>query len=456
MSSDSTASPSCSRSLSRPPLPPFLCLTTPQGKVCSSNRLGGYKFNIKSLGRTFHHIVFPRESGTGNRLVAGATVEDEDAVCITRTAKLTKRRTTGRHASRPSTTSIVSQLSASHISTSRSPRPFITSFPPLNVSDIPPRSPTNKSPFSAILLSGGDEEREEDNPALALRHTEQVHRARLAKLTRHLGEEIPAELVLSPVFLSRGTSCSSIYSHRGGHHYKHRSLDPSSSLQKSCVAGSTKGSLRRSKSLMERGDSHCPLMLSATGFTPKMPSTEYIASGVRNTETTIHIDNPVPPPCTTAEARYSTSLMNISNGDVLHERVSTNLYPVSSPYTFRPPDETAGPASTHSLSTSRTPPEPAALPRRPATADPSRRVEKLENFFGVAHDDLSVRGTAQTLQCSSANATGDFAIGIHARESQLEVEVKVIKPARFWNSRETAQSIRPGDVIDQLRMMKAS
>ncbi|KAF8443116.1 hypothetical protein L210DRAFT_3158988 [Boletus edulis BED1] len=209
---------------------------------------------------------------------------------------------------------------------------------------------------------------------------------------------------------------------------------------------------------MERGDSHCPLMLSATGFTPKTPSTGYIASGVRNTDTTIHIEpilNPVPPPCTTPEARCSTSLMNISNGDVLHERVSTNLC-VSSPYTFPPLDETAGSASTHTLSTSRTPPEPTALPRRPATADPSRRVVKLENFFGVAHDDLSVRGTAQTLQCSSANATGDLAIGHHARESQLEVEVKVIKPARFWNSREMAQSIHPGDVIDQLRMMKAS
>ncbi|KAG6376930.1 hypothetical protein JVT61DRAFT_962 [Boletus reticuloceps] len=287
MSSDSTASPSCSRSLSRPALPLFLRLTTPQENVGSSNRLGGYKFNIKSLGRTFHHIVFPRESGMGNHLVAGAMVEDEDAVCITRTAKLTKRRTTGRHASRPSTTSIVSQLTASHISASHSPRTLITSFPPLNVSDVPPRSPTNKSPFSAILLSGGDEEREEDNPALALWHTEQVHRARLAKLTRHLGEEVPAELVLSPVFLSRGTSCSSIHLRRGGHHHKHRSPDPLSSMQKSCVAGSTEGSLRRSKSLMEQGDSHCTLMLSAIGFTPQMSSTEYIASGVRNTESTV-------------------------------------------------------------------------------------------------------------------------------------------------------------------------
>ncbi|KAG6376929.1 hypothetical protein JVT61DRAFT_961 [Boletus reticuloceps] len=148
--------------------------------------------------------------------------------------------------------------------------------------------------------------------------------------------------------------------------------------------------------------------------------------------------------------------MNISNGDVLHERVSMNPYSVSSPYTSPPPDETAGPASAHTHSASRTPPKPTALPRRPATADPSWRVEKLENFFGVAHDDLSARGTAQTAQCSSANATGDLAIGIHARKSQLEVEVKVIKPVRFWNTRATAQSIRPGDVIDQLRMMKAS
>ncbi|KAF8140126.1 hypothetical protein EV363DRAFT_329393 [Boletus edulis] len=209
---DSTASPS---SISRPVLlPPFLHLTAPQENIDSSNRLGGPKLTIKGFSRAFHRTVFPRPSSAVNRLerVAEATLADENAVCITRTANSTKH-TTGRYASQPSTTSTISHSTASRISTPRSSRALITSFPPLNVSDVPPRSPTNKSPFSAILLSGGDEEHEEEeNPEYALWYTEQLHRARLAKLTRHLGEEIPAELVLSPAFLSHGTPPSVIHS----------------------------------------------------------------------------------------------------------------------------------------------------------------------------------------------------------------------------------------------------
>jgi hypothetical protein len=282
-----TASSSSSHSIPRPALPPFLHLTTPQEKDNPSNCPGGSQLTIKSFGRAFHHIVFPRRLGTVGRLerVAEVTVEDEDVVCRARPSNSMTRKAPGYPVPRPSTLSIISQSTASYISAPRSPTTSITSFPLLDVSDIPSRSPTNKSPFSAILLAGEDEEREDDDPALALWLTEQLHLARLAKLTRHLGEEIPAEMVPSPTFLTHGTFRSSVHSRRGGYHHRRRSLDLSSFMQRSSVTGSTEGISRRSNSL--KGQSQTHHTVSVTGTTPNMPSTEYIADGVRSVETTV-------------------------------------------------------------------------------------------------------------------------------------------------------------------------
>lgn len=280
--SHETASASSSRSTSRPALPPSLRLTTPRENDHNcSDRSRRSKLTKQSFSRVFHHIVFPGRLDTVSRLerVAEVTVEGENVVCSTRVSPSIKRKTVGRSVSQHSTPSTVSQSTASHISTPRSPRTLITSFPPLNVSDIPPRSPTNKSPFSAVLLAQEDEE---DDPTLALSHTEQLHRARLAKLTRHLGEEIPAELVLSPAFLSHGSprSESFVHSRHGGYHHKRRSLDPSSFMQELSVTGSTEGVFRRTKLLKEQDDTH-----SVTGIIPEMPRTE--VSGVRSAKTTV-------------------------------------------------------------------------------------------------------------------------------------------------------------------------
>lgn len=282
-----TASSSSSRSIPAPVLPPFLHLTSPQGNHDSSNCPGGSKLSMKSFGRAFHHIVFPKRFDKIDRLerVAEAMVEDENAVCSTRPSNSMKRRMLDRPASfRLSTTSIVSQQS--HISTPQcSPTTLIMSFPSLNVSDIPSRSPANKSPFSAVLLVEEDGEDEDEDPALALWQTEQLHRARLAKLTRHLGEEIPAEMVLSPAVISHGSLRASVHSRRGGYHHKRRSLDPSAFKQESFVTGSAERVLRKSKSLKVQGDTPPPL--SVTGTTPKTPNTAYIAGGVRKAETTV-------------------------------------------------------------------------------------------------------------------------------------------------------------------------
>ena len=170
--------------------------------------------------------------------------------------------------------------------------------------------------------------------------------------------------------------------------------------------------------------------------------------------------NPATTPSSTPEAWHSNSPMNIPNGDVLTERVSVDTHSDSLSHSSRPSIETPSEASPFSLRASRVPPKSRTLPRRRATVDESRRVEKLANFFGVSQDDVSViaqaRGTAQKLRSLSTSAAGDLAIGIHAQDSQLEVEVKVSKPTRLWNRREKTQSVHPADVMDRLRMMRAS
>jgi len=280
-----TASSLSSRSISCPALPPLLHLDTLQENNVHSNRPGSSKLTIKSFSRAFHHIVFPSLSGSVGRLdkVAEATVEDENAVCNIRPSNPMKRKTPVYPASRSSTSSTVPRSTAPYVSTPRSPTTLITSFSPLNVFDIPSRSPTKKSQSYAVLLAGEDEEHEEDNPALTLWHTERLHRARLAKLTRHLGEEIPTEMVLGPVFLSHRTSHFSVH---GGYHRKRRSLDPLSFMQESFVTTSAEGVLRRSKSLGGPGDTRRTMSVSGT-TTPKMPSKKCIAGGVCSAETTV-------------------------------------------------------------------------------------------------------------------------------------------------------------------------
>jgi hypothetical protein len=170
--------------------------------------------------------------------------------------------------------------------------------------------------------------------------------------------------------------------------------------------------------------------------------------------------NPATTLNTTPETWHSNSPINILNGDVLTERVSVDTHSDSLSHSSRPSVETSSDASPFSHRASRIPPKSRTLPRRRATVDASWRVEKLANFFGVNQEDVSAvaqaRGTAQRHQSLSTSAAGDLAIGIHAPNSQLEVEVKVSKPARFWNRRATTKSVRPADVMDTLRMMRAS
>ena len=120
--------------------------------------------------------------------------------------------------------------------------------------------------------------------------------------------------------------------------------------------------------------------------------------------------------------------MKIPDGDVLHERVAMDTH--SPPPSVEPTPSEASPSSPRN---SRAPAKAKTF-RRPATADSCQRVEKI----------------------SPNSAAGDLALGIDAPMSRLGVEVKISKPARFWKGKPTTKNVHPNDVMDKLRMMKAS
>ncbi|KIJ68275.1 hypothetical protein HYDPIDRAFT_106446 [Hydnomerulius pinastri MD-312] len=470
-------------------LPPSLHLNAPSQDLNIPERPEGSRLTVKNFTRAFHELIFSRRPGREGALdkVAEAADEDEDENSPSKPVHSMKRRRLVRHTSRRlSTSSVTSRPSSSHHPVAvRSTRTLVTSHPSLRVSDVPPRSPTNKSPFSAVLLSRDSEEDLEDDPSLSSWHTEQLHRARLAKLTRHLGEEIPAEMVLGPAFLSQGDSVPCARPQRGGrHHHKRRSLDPAAFLQSESALnfGEGSGNLRRSRSLWAQDDRHSEIAdvgSPATAIAVNAANSEHkngrLQFETENADALMAVPVSCPPaPGAPQEVAPTAAALSSEppklivdipkSGALLYERVSVDTSsenPVSP--SSRPSYDAVSETSHSSPRVSRAPLKSRTLPRRPATADASRRVEKLANFFGVDHQDLTaaaqLRGTARTLQYASSNAAGDLAIGIHSPHTSLDVDVQVHKPSRFWgfmDGRATAKNVHPDDVMQKLRTMKAS
>ncbi|KAG9314507.1 hypothetical protein JVU11DRAFT_5304 [Chiua virens] len=441
MSCETTTSPSCR--IPRRALPPSLHLVSHPENDGSLRHPRDSQETTETFNQLFHRFFHARRSSTVERLqqVGEEVVEGEKVVRSVRPKNSLRRQKIDQSAPlrRPLHPIISQTTTTSRMSTPQCPpTTLITSFPSLSVSDIPSKSPTNKSPFSAVLLAGEDEECEEEDPD-AIWRTEELHRARLAKLTRHLGEEIPAEMVLSPVLLSRGTSRSSVYARCGGYHHRRKSLDPSALVQDSSISA---GVVRRSKSLKVRGNIY-PI-LPATSMTPGITST---ASGKITTNTVAVIPNPGQPPSTTPE---TLPPMDAVDGDIQDKRASMD--------TSRPSVETLSETSPYVSSTTPLSRKPS---RRPATADAARRVEKLADFFGVDEEDVSAvtlpYSTAHTVRFStSTGAAGDLAAGLDVPDPQVEVEVKISKPTRFWNNRGMTRATHLEDVRDKLRAMKAS
>ena len=115
-----------------------------------------------------------------------------DSALVHTSRKLSLRRPPRRSSS----SSFVTQTSSSQHATTSTAR-LVIPQPSLSTAGITPKSPTINSPF--IPDHDGDDREESGDETSPGRQKEvRLQMARLAKLRRHLGEDIPPEMVLSP------------------------------------------------------------------------------------------------------------------------------------------------------------------------------------------------------------------------------------------------------------------
>ncbi|KAG0709031.1 hypothetical protein DFH29DRAFT_354303 [Suillus ampliporus] len=243
-----TASKSISPSLT---LPPSLDLNTIPQKAETQTIHDGPWPTAAKLSRVFS---LPRLGTNADKSRENIPVVPNQSDHI---AVRTHRKRLVRH---PSSRRLSSMTTPAQISSSQHSTPFTSTLvmprpPSRSTTDIAPKSPTDKSSFSHAMSVGDETDEDSDDPTTHHRKVMQLQMARLAKLTRHLGEEIPPELILSsalptdtaefrslaenlPVNLSRG-------------HQRRWSLDPTADLQ-STPALSRSSTLRKSRSLRGR------------------------------------------------------------------------------------------------------------------------------------------------------------------------------------------------------------
>ncbi|EGO05424.1 hypothetical protein SERLA73DRAFT_174564 [Serpula lacrymans var. lacrymans S7.3] len=345
---------------------------------------------------------------------------------------------------------------------------------------------------------------------------EQLQRARLAKLARHLGEDIPPELVILP---SVGRSPNAIKLPRARPatmHERRKSLDvsllaPAKPLPSySHTTSENSQYLKRSKSLRAskeeqmKAQSELPEKHNNLGDKSKLlgdkSSREAIQGTragperrMRDTAQAGNIENPDTPIAPSQECQLppssafshdlplepSSDVPAVSDKTITSQLADVTVQPHSDQGDSHmakqgsSPHPPAPPRPTHS--TPRPFPTVGPLPRRPATADGSdsantfkarrRRAEKLANFFGVDYQDLSATGILEcdpvVEEASAADVAADSPAPFSPppTSASVQVDVKVSKPSRFWNFMDGRNSLRHAnvdDVIGQLRAMKAS
>lgn len=355
-----------------------------------------------------------------------------------------RRKRLVRHSSRRlSLMSASAQTSSSQHatpSTSALPRP-----PSMCVTDIALRRPTNKTSFSPAISVEDETDEESDDPTAHYRKIKQLQMARLAKLTRHLGEEIPPELILSstlPIDIVESRSLTgslAINLSRG--HQRRRSLDTTTDSQSAPVLSSS-CKPRKSRSL--RG---------AEGVLRLQTHGEYAVNVVDG-----KLSYALHPSQTEADffkqSQPCIAASLYGPDDVDHSLVSTPEVTYGSQNPSHPPP-TLLPTSTPERSQFHGNPVTAKL----ALEDMEHRKEKRDKSLGV---DISPEPISLTNR--SLHPT-DVAVGIRPSlaqipsYSELEVEVQISKRTRFWRMKvrkDAAQSVNPNDVAKQLREMKAS
>jgi hypothetical protein len=182
---------------------------------------------------------------------------------------------------------------------------FLMPQPSSSMEDMIPKSPTINSPFSPVISVGDDTEEGSDRPSADHRKRVQLQMARLAKLKRHLGEEVPPEMVLSPTLHvdatePRSPSLTKRLSNSKNGHQRPRSLDPTARVQSATAPPSLR--LRKGRSLHDREN----------GFELQAHSSRTVE--VVNQKVPFELHLPRPEVCCWPHSVRKGSLMSISAG----------------------------------------------------------------------------------------------------------------------------------------------
>ncbi|KAG2146578.1 uncharacterized protein EDB93DRAFT_467859 [Suillus bovinus] len=351
-----------------------------------------------------------------------------------------RRKRLVRHPSRRlSSMSIFAQTSSSQHATSTLPRP-----PSMCMTDIAPKRPANKSSISLAVSFEDETDDESDDTAVHHRKIRQLQMARLAKLTRHLGEEVPPELVLSstlPTNIADSRSirgCLSINS--SNHHQRWWSLDPTAHSQSaSALPSSCK--LRKSRSLRDReGVSRLQTYSkhAVNVVDGKLPYALHFPHAEANFP-----ERSQPSDC--------IATVRCGPDDVDHSLMLTPEVPCGSQTSLHSP-----PAALLLLTST---PERSQFYVNPVTAEldldnisnMGHREEKPDRFLGVGINPQSISLTNPSLY--------EIRHSLEHIPSYPEVNVQINKRISFWRKKfgkGMVQSINPDEVAKQLREMKAS
>lgn len=327
--------------------------------------------------------------------------------------------------------------------------PFTSTLPPLPPmcgTDVTPKRPTNNNSSSPAISVEDETDEETDDLAVHDQKIRQLQMARLAKLTRHLGEEIPPELVLSSTISTDRAESSCLTRNLSiklsKDHQRRRSLNLTADLQPApslCMGGT---SLRGTEDVLRLqtygqctvsvADGKLPYALHPPGAEADFHkhSQPYIAASLSGFD---DVDN---------------SLMSAPEASC------------SSHNSLHPPPRTSSLTSTLERSQFRGNPLTAeSALHNISNMEP--REEKLDNFLGV---DIKPEPISLKNRSLHHNHTS-VAVGIHPSITQIpsysepEVDVRISKRTRFWRMKvrkDMVQSVDPDDISKQLRQMKAS
>lgn len=402
------------------------------------------------LSRVFSFPQLGTNTNKSTNIIPVIPTQSDSIIVSSRSKRLVRKpsRNPSRHLSSMST---FAQTSSSQHATpfTTLPRP-----PSMCVTDVSSKRPTNKTSCSLPISDEDETDEESDDTVARYRKIRQLQMARLAKLTRHLGEDIPPELVLSSTIptdiLESRSLVDSLSIHSSKDHRRWRSLDPTEDSQ-SAPALPSSCTLRKSRSLRD-----------TEGVLRLQTRSEHAVNAV---------DGKFPyafhPPQTEADllqhSQPTGCIAASINGhdDVYHSLMSTPNALYGSQDSLQPLPPTSLPTSTPKRSQFHGNPVASEL-TLDKISNMECREEKPDKFLGVGINPESISPTDRSLYPTDVAVDISHSLTQISPCSQLEVKVQISKRTRFWRMKfgkdvvQTLQSTNPGDIAKQLREMKAS